>query len=132
MIARIPQREAHDCQVAVCAMVLGITYEAARAQYPADLGKGITELHLDNVLVENGWAVARKYHGNCASGRKRDPWPPEPWGDLHVAHVENRAGVHAVLMMGDGTVIDPAREAPQRLADYGRVWWVAAVLPMRP
>lgn len=128
-IKYVPQREQNDCQVAVCAMILGVSYEEARAFYPpSPHGRGYSELYIDNILVEHGFAIARKYHTNCAAARKREPWPPEPWADLHFAHVENSNGGHAIIVLRDGTVIDPTTREPRRLADYPRVLFVAAVV----
>lgn len=129
-IERIEQRGLHDCQIAVCAMILGVSYDEARAHYPAKIGRGFSELYIDNILVEHGYAIARKYHANCAAGRKREPWPPKPWGDLHFAHVENAAGIHAVVVLADGTVIDPYDARRKRLDGYKAVNFVAAVVPL--
>lgn len=128
----VGQEHTHGCQVAVCAMLLGITYAEAATLYPRppDNERGFIDLYLDNILVEHGYAIARKWRHNAAAGGDRTPWPPAPWADVHWCDVVLPAGGHAIVMLGDGTVLDPATPQPRRLTDYEKVTMVAAIVPL--
>lgn len=115
--------------VATCAMLLGISYDEALALFPVDpdANHGFCDLFLENILVELGYAIGRKYQFNIAVGDLRDPWPPKPWAAIHWCQVRSDTGHHAVVMIGDGSVLDPACEFPRRLSDYLEVNFVASV-----
>jgi len=52
-------------------------------------------------------AVARRFHHDPVTARERPRWPPEPFAPVHWALVEVAAGGHAVVMLDDGSVLDP-------------------------
>lgn len=125
------QKHTHGCVVASLAMVLGIDYDAAlhilSPDGDPDWSHGFTFADFDSALVERGYAVARKFRylrGNA----ERKPWPPTPWAHIHYASVrctENTS--HAVILLGDGTVLDPLTPLTRKLTDYVAVDSVAAI-----
>lgn len=131
----VQQKHSQGCLVAALAIVLGLEYdEALSILEPSgnepDWRHGFTFVDFDNALVERGWAVARKFRwlrGNI----ERQPWPPAPWANVHLALVrctENTS--HAVILLRDGTVMDPLASSPRKLTDYVSVDNVAALTPL--
>lgn len=128
----VRQRQSHDCGIACLAMLLGVTLEEAGAAYDRvypgarSRGRGVTEglayVELDVVLAEEGLATARLWQG--PRDNRRVPWPPAPWADLHLV----QAGTHFVVLLRDGTVLDPAR-GEASLTAYDDVQSIAAVVP---
>lgn len=136
----VRQEEPHGCGLAALAMLTGQTYAATRADFvaclrlEAEVADGLFERHghsffeWDMYLTERGYAVARKFL--WLRKWKRAPWPCEPFGRVHLCEVQHslqHCG-HMVVMLADGTVLDPATAEPKRLADYWRVNSVAAVV----
>lgn len=137
-IEHVRQEHSHDCGIACMAMVMGVSLEEARAayerRYPGatangrGITQGITDVELDVVLAEEGYATARLYSGT--KDRPRTPWPPRPWADAHIACVLLANGGHFVVLLRDGTVLDPAHDEPTTLADprFTSVQHVAGVV----
>lgn len=135
-----PQEHPMECGIACMAMVMGVSLDDSRAAfdrvYPGARAKGrgvtegITNTEIDIVLAECGYAVSRLYCGT--KDNRRDPWPPEPFADLHIAQVAMSNGGHFVVLLRDGTVLDP-QHGVTRIDDprYGAVQNVAAVVPLR-
>jgi hypothetical protein len=127
----VPQSDPNGCCVAVLAMVTGHPYEQIKAFYGEDLGeRGLSQHHIEHYLVEHGFTWARKTKWlPYIDGRKqqqREPWPAEPWADVHICEVVTSQS-HAVVMLADGTVLDPLTPEPKKLSDYKEVYYVAAV-----
>jgi hypothetical protein len=90
---------------------------------------------VDEYLTEAGYAVARLYRWRSffigGSAPLREPWPPEPFGEIHVCEVEVYEAAptyHFVVMVADGKCLDPLTPDPKRLADYFRVLNIAVVV----
>ena len=134
----IRQRHSHDCAIASLAMVMGVSLDEARAAfervYPGATAKGqavtegITHWETDNVLAEEGFAICRIWCG--AKGNRYEPWPPPPFADVHLVQVVLVNGGHVVVLLRDGTVLDPAQDAPTTLADprFVAINYVAGVV----
>lgn len=132
-ITRIRQEHKWGCQVAVAAMILGVTYSTALGYYPnhPDDSEGFPTYTLETILCENGYAIARKFKVRTGFRNEERPvWPPEPFSDIHWCQVQTIQGAHAVIMLKDGTVIDPACDKRTSLLDpdYISVSSVAAVV----
>lgn len=121
------------CGVAVLAMLTGKTYEDVAAAFPE---KDLTESGID-LFEMDGYMRARGFyrtdqrkayrHGTM---EKTDPWPPEPYADLHLCNVHVYPWSpcnHWVLMLADGSVLDPVSPYPWRLTDYDAVNSVVAI-----
>jgi hypothetical protein len=127
MTTLVRQHDSMGCQIAVTAMLLDCSYAEAKALYPLYNNGGQGYFILDTLLAEQGYAVARLWRHDGLRKCPRDPWPPQPWADVHWCQVINQYGGHAVIMLRDGTVLDPALDEPQRLRDYVEVNHVTAV-----
>ncbi|MRI57769.1 hypothetical protein D8770_28315 [Methylobacterium sp. DB1607] len=133
MREHIRQNDRYGCVVACCAIVRGVPY----AEVATDLGppgRGFTHDTWMEYLARHGFAFQFHYQYDCISGKVRDPWPLSPWADLHICSVDagHGPGSHAVVMLCDGTVLDPAADAPRRLNDYASVAYMAAVYAVGP
>ncbi len=131
----VGQEDASGCVAACIAMVCGKSY----AEVKAELGSrnlhndGLPYTLCDLLLAYAGFSVQRIY------GREGSAWPPQPWAPIHL--LAARGGVeHLVVMLADGTILDPADPAPRSVDDYlsgGKdgyfgVSWVAGIFPCAP
>lgn len=133
-VEHVAQKHTYGCVVAALAMVLGVTYDAALSllspDKDPDWNHGFDFMAFDSVLVDHGYAVARKFR-YTRDNAERQPWPPQPWGELHMALVRCTQNTsHAVVMLADGTILDPLTPTPRKLSDYVAVDNVAAITPL--
>lgn len=146
MVTRIAQRHKDGCGRAVLAMLTGQTYEEVDQVIPARDGNRALELwQQERFLMERGWFQRVILRREEAPGGK---WPPAPFAPLHMAMVAGRAagrvlrttdGVllethgtgsgHSVVMLRDGTVLDPNSEGGWRLTDWPTVYVVVGLVP---
>ena len=81
--------------------------------------------------MEQGYAWARKCKVRTGfNNEPRKVWPPLPFGKLHWCQVTTKSGgAHAVIMLEDGTVLDPWTDTRTSLnhPDYTEVAFVAAI-----
>jgi hypothetical protein len=131
----VRQEQPFGCTAAALAMILGCSYaEAARklATDPSIFDTQGSGYHvMESQLVQHGFAVSRKWRVFQPGNQPRDPWPCAPFAELHWCEViAGPRGAHAVVMLGDGTVLDPMSDEPKRLGDYSEVNFVAAVVPL--
>jgi hypothetical protein len=127
-IHHVLQQDPLGCLAATLAMVLHISYEEAVEKlggHPRE-GHGYYCDTWDQTLADNGWAVVRKWQVVQPGNRKRDPWPLAPWADLHECEVRTSMN-HSVIMLRDGTVLDPLTKERKRLSDYTEVLSMAAL-----
>jgi hypothetical protein len=100
-------------------MILGISYSEACAeieQSPAYgsrggdwEGRGTNHLAMDHALQRHGFWRQRTYR--AWSGDEN--WPPTPFAPIHLCQVDMKSGnAHFVVMLDDGTVLDPLRDGP--------------------
>lgn len=136
----IGQRQIRDCGVAALAMLTGKSYEAIAAYFrnPDFSVKGLYLVGIDDYLADHGFAVARKkrylgfFHDDKAP--PREPWPPEPFAEMHLCEVkvnEKSPVYHFVVMLRDGSCLDPLTPERKRLSDYHQVLNVAGVFRVR-
>lgn len=118
-------------------MLLDMTYEEALALYGDDAveqveGSGFGDYHMESILVERGFAIAKRFKVLQPGNRQRDTWPPSPWADARFcAIVKHASGLsHSVAMLADGTVLDPNSETRTRLSDFQEVCSVSAIVPI--
>lgn len=124
---RIQQKQNCGCTVAAVAMAVGKSYEEVAAISTRDFDNDGVQLEdwLD-YLFENGFAFHRVYRVTHLQGvnRERGTWPPAPFAPIHLCSVVVPQGSHAVVMLDDGTVLDPNSETRTRLSDYQAVHFV--------
>ena len=85
--------------------------------------KGITYLDVSQMLHEGGYWGQLRYKWYFHN-KQREVWPPEPWAPLHYCEVvvnNGSGGSHAVVMLEDGSVLDPLTTETRRLSDYEKV-----------
>jgi hypothetical protein len=127
---RVEQEHRYGCQVAVLAMIMGITYKEALVYYKMDPDEclGFSSQSLDTILADNGYAIARKYRYTL-NNKQRESWPVEPFADLHWCQVQTGVGAHAVIMLADGLVLDPwsAERTSLKHPDYQNIHFVTGV-----
>lgn len=117
----VPQREGMGCAVACVAMLMGLSYWNARALFPHfDPAEGVLPLDAVRVLGEYGWASIEKFEHYSPERRARRRWPVKPFAPVHLVPVST-TGWHAVLLLADGTVMDPLTPERRRLSDYPTV-----------
>lgn len=134
-IPYIQQNHSRGCGPAALAMVTAARYEAV-CDYFANIdfdSEGIGIRECDHYLAEHGFAVARLYSAK-RHNLPREKWPPKPFGDIHLCHVDVFEGAplsHWVVMLEDGKVLDPLFPEKESLHDYHFVNNVAAVVPIK-
>lgn len=135
MIKRIQQQDLMGCGIACAAMIRGFSYADTRDLFIRLGGDesrltqraGIDTCQMEELLLICGFALARKYRFNQFTNNERDAWPPEPFADLHLCQVRVGNRGHFVVMLKDGTVLDPAATGQKQLSSYEQVDFVAAV-----
>jgi hypothetical protein len=125
------QEEPNGCLVACAAMIMGLSYRETDAMLRRDGyrdpdGTMRQEHGLECWLAEQGVALQKLWIYGPGS-RRREPWPPLPWAHFHLCNVHVTQNYHGVIMLRDGTVLDPLGPEPRRLSDYRAVNSVAAV-----
>lgn len=142
-IQRVQQEHTFGCVIASLAMLAGMTYADVLAEYPWVVEKDGCDLDTISFdfLWRHGFAVQLLYPSvpetNSPAGMamdgearrakfRRNPWPPQPWAPAHLCQVETSMS-HAIVMLADGTVLDPADPSRRSLAAYGRVMNVRGI-----
>lgn len=133
LMKHVPQQHARGCGPACLAMVTGHDYADVCAWFKGiDFAKdGVHPYGIDAYLVEHGYATARKglYFAYIGSP-KREPWPPGPFAEAHICEVrvyESAPINHFVVMLSDGTILDPLTSEDRSLSDYHEVHHVLGV-----
>ena len=134
MTTLVRQVAAKDCGFACLAMLTGRTLDEAwdlfESVYPGARESerlrrdGVTNVELDAVLAQAGFATARRWCG----GRLQRP-KPEPFADVHLGEVLLHNGGHFVVVLRDGAVLDPAGHFT-RWDQFREVMALAAVVPV--
>ena len=130
------QEDLNGCGLACLAMVTDQTYGQVKADFTGFDNDGITEFHLWAYLSDHDYAWQWMYEYLIYKRRKtgdgtwqtqaREEWPPRLWADVHIASVRNSNGAHFVVVLRDGTVLDPA-VGERRWDDYRPVANIGAI-----
>lgn len=142
-IQHVQQEHAFGCVIASLAMIAGMTYAEVLAEYPWVVEKDGCDL--DTISFDFLWRhdfacqVVYPSHPETnspagmameGSARRatfgRKPWPPQPWASAHLCQVETSMS-HAIVMMADGSILDPADATRRSLTDYKRVMNVRGI-----
>lgn len=126
----VRQEDAYGCGLAVLAMLTGRTYAEAKERVrtfqnePCNwAANGCTHYTLDRFLAGDGWYVQRRYNAWTELSS-------EPFADIHYASVQQPSNNgHFVVVLGDGTVLDPNREGRYRLSDWAHVNQIVGLIP---
>lgn len=134
-VSWVEQKHSRGCGFAALAMLTHQGYEAVVADfqgmYDPELASPIWQ-HMDRYLALHGLAICRIHEAPLFADRPH-PWPPVPFGAVHLCNVRLAAHSpcnHFVVMLADGTVLDPIAPALKRLSDYFQVNNVAAIVSL--
>jgi hypothetical protein len=119
-IERVEQRHRYGCTAAAVAMVLGKPYDEVQRCSRVDFNKNGYDLEAwFDYLFQEGFVYHRMNRFvRLQGGIPRAIWPPLPFAPVHICIVTGVEGGHAVVMLADGSVLDPSREGPLTLSDY--------------
>ena len=130
-VRHVRQEDVNGCCVACLAMVTDRSYAEVRA-YFIGVGKtfegeggGIHEYDAESYLSDHGFAFTRKYRW-IGNNRPRPQWPAQSFAPVHILGVRG-GGAHAIVLLPDGTVLDPFHAEPRALADYPDVAYMIGV-----
>ncbi len=138
MIERVRQEDTNGCGIACLAMITGKTYLEVRDELVYYDGSGLANHIIDEYLADHGYAVARKFEASHWQQKKygrttREQWPVEPFADVHLCQVETWSDTnHFVVMLRDGTILDPYNEHIHSLDAYKDVWNIAGIVKVTP
>lgn len=128
-VTYVAQPNGYGCAIACIAMIVGKTYDEMEAWLlkqglvRSRMEKGIYDRIWLEALDVHGFTYAQRYACNAFTNQSpRDPWPPEPFAPLHIACVEVATGMtgsHAVVMLADGSVLDPYDRSRNTLTHPG-------------
>ncbi len=123
-VTYIAQPNQHGCAIACLAMVLGYTYdemeawldEAGWTEDKRITGTSDTVYH--EVLHRHGLGTIQLFKHDPLAGESRTLWPPMPFAPIHICCIELTNGYHhAVVLLENGRVLDPAKEACVAIED---------------
>lgn len=125
----------NSCVVTCLAMVTGQTFQEVLEQmqeYWDDYGQfeGIADDCFDAYLSQLGYALQYMHHDYVPTHTLRNRWPPKPFAPVHICDVFDQ-GMHCVVMLADGTVLDPNDKNRRQLVDYHRVYTVTGIWKVR-
>jgi hypothetical protein len=121
----IASEERRGCGIACCAMLTGQSYIQTRSWFGDRTGEGgICYWEIDNFLGRHGYAVIRKMQSDI----HMDHWPQKPFAKSHYCVVYLVDGSsHFVVMLEDGTVLDPDDSKPKHLSAWSSIESVTGV-----
>jgi hypothetical protein len=128
MVRWVRQEDDKGCAIASTAMLTGQTYRQVRRAFANCFDdEGVADHAVEEYLVRRGFALQRLRPYSLLRGRH---CKLKPFADLHfcvVASATNEVP-HMVVMLADGTVLDPLTPTRKRLSDYDIVIYIAAVI----
>jgi len=125
----VAQPNGYGCSIACVAMVLGKTYDEMEAWF---LDAGLTRERMEKglwrgiyyaALHRHGFALVERWHHDPIANVKGPVWPIAPFAPVHICAVDVTVGSHAIVMAGDGTVLDPFKRERTTIdhPDYHKV-----------
>lgn len=112
-ITYVAQPNGYGCAIACMAMITGRTYDEMESWLLANgltrsrMEKGLHSEMWMQVLGELGFSAVRVYRTHTLTNERRAAWPPAPFAPVHVAVAQVSGGSHAVVLLADGSVLDP-------------------------
>lgn len=126
------QPENAGCMLAAVATITGKTY--AEIRHLVTMGhdfstEGTHGAVTDEIFAHLGYAVQERFRYDPRLEAQRPRWPLAPWADVHLCQVQNLpdTGMHAVVLLRDGRVLDPWWGVVHGLHRYPRVSSMTAV-----
>ena len=138
-IQYIQSEEEHACVIACLAMIVGKSFREVFSEmerYWKNEGQfeGTDDYAWMAYLSARGYAIQDIDHEYSPEDRLIDPWPLKPFAPIHILFVYSE-GPHAVIMLSDGTILDPSNPHITSRHQYHRVyrmvgvWQVSQALP---
>jgi hypothetical protein len=126
------QEDTQGCAIACLAMVTGLAYRDVKAAWPPAkdfAADGITHFELQQFLGDRGIPHLFRWRFELGLNRVgaqvvRSDWP-RPFAPVHIIGV----GAHDVVLLADGTILDPMTEARRHINDVGEVSFMLGVWP---
>jgi hypothetical protein len=127
--------EDNSCMIACLAMVMGKTFDDVFAdmdRYWKNEGHsmGTSDDAWIAYLSAHGYAIQDIDHEYTPDERLINPWPIKPFAPIHIVFVYSE-GSHAVVMLQDGTILDPTDIHYKSRHEYHRVYRIVGVWKVR-
>jgi hypothetical protein len=130
------QEQPSGCFAATVAMLLGKSYfEVVRQYYNMshDFTKQGSYLRqaLEILDKHGGFSYQTRYKHYMPLSSQREDWP-ESWADIILCEVRNMrdSGLHAVILLADGKVLDPHIGVIENVSLYPSVESMTAIYPL--
>lgn len=134
-IGLVRQEDPNGCLVACMAMIAGLSYQDVRALFPRVAQGGLTHYAFMDFLARHDFAYQFLFKFDQTNYAVRDDWPRAPWADAHICGVDAGRGgesSHGVVLLRDGTILDPMADAPRRMSDYPKCGYMCGIFDVRP
>ena len=91
--------------------------------------QGVDDNIVDQYLSKNGYSIQRIPHEYEPNKLLIKKWPVKPFAPIHIVDVwsSNPPGMHAVVMLKDGTIYDPSNRRIKDISTYQRVFAVTGI-----
>ena len=91
--------------------------------------QGVDDNIVDQYLSKNGYAIQRIPHEYEPNKLLIKKWPVKPFAPIHIVDVwsSNPPGMHAVVMLKDGTIYDPSNRRIKDISTYQRVFAITGI-----
>jgi ABC-type bacteriocin/lantibiotic exporter with double-glycine peptidase domain len=129
----VKQEDTLGCGIACLAMILQVSYAEAKEMFSIFNGLGVKTTQMEEFLASYGFAIARinkRTDLKSYRPKKRPAWPIKPFAGIHyclVKALKDSKVDHFVVMLNDGTVLDPDHEDPKTLNAYFDVHYIVGV-----
>jgi len=125
MINWIHQEHEYGCGIACLAMVCNSTYKQVKDWFlkhniDIEAKNGGSFFEWELYLSEHGYSNTRRF--KTINGIEREEWPPKILGKINLCQVSTKSNRgHAIVLLADGTILDPYSEYNMSLSDYKSV-----------
>jgi len=91
--------------------------------------QGVDDNIVDQYLSKNGYSIQRIPHEYEPNKLLIKKWPVKPFAPIHIVDVwsSNPPGMHAVVMLKDGTIYDPSNRRIKDISIYQRVFAITGI-----
>jgi len=122
----VETQQENGCVIACVAMITGQTFKQTLVGFEEfwnNEGKleGTGDEPFFQYLSARGYAMQHVSHDYRPEDKLIEPWPLKPWAPIHTLDVYSE-GPHAVVMLHDGTILDPNDRHIKSIDEYHRVY----------
>lgn len=127
----VKTEKSNGCVVACLAMITDVTFDEVlngMEQYWKNEGaeQGTDDPAWMAYLSARGYAIQDIDHEYIPEDRLIVPWPIKPFAPIHILFVYAE-GPHAVVMLNDGTILDPNDPLIKSRHEYHRVYRIIGI-----